>query len=49
MKNTLVFLKYAAGSIGIGAVIDDYKWVGVTCLIVGALADAAIKAYYNEK
>lgn len=48
IKSTLVFLKYTAGSVGVGTVIADYKWVGVACLVVGAAADAALKAYFNE-
>ena len=49
MKKTLIFLKYVTGTIGISIIIADYKWVGVTCLIVGAISDAAIKVYYPTK
>lgn len=48
MKQTLLFLKYASGTIGVSAVIADYKWVGVTCLVIGALTDAALKSYFSS-
>lgn len=48
MKQFLIFLKYVSGSIGVGSVIADYKWIGVSCLVIGAIADSALKAFYNE-
>ena len=47
IKKTLLFIKYAVGTIGVSAVIADYKWVGVACLVLGAVADSAIKSYFN--
>jgi len=48
IKQILLFLKYAVGTIGVSAIIADLKWVGVTCLVVGALSDAALKAFYTK-
>jgi len=47
IKKTLVFLKYVSGTIGLGAVIQDYKWIGVSCLVLGAVADGALKSFFD--
>lgn len=49
MKKTLIFIKYVSGSVGVGTVIADHKWVGVACLVLGAIADAALKSFFDEK
>ena len=49
IKKILIFLKYTSGSIGVGSVMADYKWVGVTCLVLGALSDAGLKVFFNVK
>lgn len=46
-KQVLVFLKYTSGTIGVSAVIADFKWIGVTCLVIGAMSDGALKSFFE--
>lgn len=49
IKKLLVFFKYTAGSIGVGTIIADHKWIGIACLVVGAASDAALKSFFNNE
>lgn len=41
-------IKAFTGTIGAGAVAADYKWIGLSILLIGALCDAILEFYKEE-
>lgn len=41
-------IKGFTGSIGAGAIVADYKWVGLSILIIGAVCDAVLEFFKEE-
>lgn len=44
-----MYVKGVTGTIGMSALITDHKWVGITILVVGALANEYINIVTKSK